>query len=175
MVQKEQFDHEQTVTEKQFVDQFQALWPPKPDQLPSAMRLAHRAMAAFPASPGLLCIAGDLLRMQENVTDEDIGKSLGFYEKAIEADPNWADALEELGHVYDIHHENFDRAIPCFRKAISLGAGWTAYAGLAKSLAQSGRRLEALEELSHTKCPFTDHALIQNVRDEINAGDWDKT
>lgn len=162
------------MTEEQFVDQFQALWPPDPDQLPSAMALAQRALATFPASPGLLCIAGDLLRMQENVTDEDIGRSIGFYEKAIEADPDWADAYEELGHVYDVYDDNFDRAMACFRKAIALGAGWTAYAGLAKSLAQAGRRAEALEELSPVNCTFWEDASIQKVRDEINAGDWDE-
>jgi tetratricopeptide (TPR) repeat protein len=162
------------MTEDHFIHQFQAAWPPKPDELPDLVKLSETAVACFPASPGLLCIAGDLLRMQENITDDDIAKSIAYYEKAIEADSDWADAHEELGHIYDVYDNNFDRAISYFRKAISLGAGWTAYAGIAKSLVQDGFNTEALAELTPEKCPFWNHDSIQKVRNKIESGDWNK-
>lgn len=162
------------MTEDHFIFQFQTAWPPKPDELPGLFKLSETAVACFPSSPRLLCIAGDLLRMQENIAGDAISKSISYYEKAIEADPDWSEAYEELGHVYDVYHNKFDHAISCFRKAITLGAKWTAYTGLSKSLAQTGRRAEALEELSLEKCPFGELESIQKVRNEIDAGYWDE-
>jgi hypothetical protein len=60
-----------------------------------------------------------------------------------------------------------------FRKAIELGAGAGSWVGLARVLAEMGRREEALTLLAADTCPHASVREVVDVRGEIKDGRWD--
>lgn len=161
------------MNELEYVNCIMSIWPPSTQELQSVIKLAEEALLRFPSSSKLHCIAGDLQLLHDEVTELNLKKSIGYNEKAIQVDRNCAEAYESLGHIYDVRYDYFEKAIGYFRKAIELGAGVTAYAGLARSLAQSGKRDEALQGLSLKRCPFANHPMICKLTEELLDGAWD--
>src|SRR5262245_54422998 len=73
---------------------------------PETMRLADEATRAFPRSPKLWCLRGYLIQGALNSCPHNLSEALASYQKAIEADPSFADAWEAAGDFYrDILHD----------------------------------------------------------------------
>lgn len=161
------------MNELECIDCIMENWPPTAQELPSVIKFAESALLQFPSSSKLLCIAGDLQLLHDVVTEENINDSIAYNEKAIQVDKSCAEAFESLGHIFDVHYDDYENAIGYFRKAIELGAGETAYAGLAKSLAQSGKRGKAMKELTLARCPFANHPMISKLKKDLLDGAWD--
>ncbi len=80
---------------------------------------------------------------------------------------------QSLGYFFDAVDERLDEAERMFRKALEFGAGAGSWAGLARVLAELGRREEALELLAHHRCPHANPRDVVDVRGEIEDGRWD--
>lgn len=65
-----------------------------------------------------------LYRLDENLTPELLttqsDRAISFYELALEAYPNYTQAMEELGSVYAIERKDLVKAVPLFEQAYTL-------------------------------------------------------
>ena len=91
------------------------------------------------------------------------------YETAIARFPNDPEAYESLGFWYDIQNE-FALAETCFRNAMERSNSDSPVLGLARVLAQMGRRSEALAALTQCSSPELPEAI--SLTEEIRNGDW---
>lgn len=96
-----------------------------------------------------------------------------YLRKATELCPDSCEAWESLGFALDNVENDATGAEAAFRRAISLGGGEWSFAGLARVLAEAGRREEALRLLSESECPYHSHEEVVLMRTEIKAGSWD--
>ena len=116
------------------------------------VELVERALRDYPNSAKLWCVLGDAIQMAgltEEIAPYPPDEVLRCYEKAASLDASCAEAQEEIGYYYDVLVDDPKRAVVAFRAAIRLGAGKTAFIGLARSLAEVGdanAALAALEE-----------------------------
>lgn len=161
------------MTEQDYLDEIWSLWP-NDDDAPDErlLLLVNDAQAAFPESSELQAMCGDVYSLFE---DAEAARSC--YLRAIELDPTNAEALEELGDIYDIHDENPAAAEDCFRRAIAAGketgeGSPFAYAGLARVLAERGDKESALQLLEPRNCPFAHDPTVAEMRREIAQGLW---
>ena len=135
------------------------------------VKLSNAAVEACPWSAELWYLRGLILHKCEelpNVTREDYRRS---YERAIECDAGFVEAYVELGYTLDVYYDDFPGAESAFRKAIALGGGEGAYVGLARVLAQQGRRRSALRLLYRVEAR-SGSALVQSMIREIEDGQW---
>ena len=158
--------------ESEFMEKAMSMWPSGDESAIEALAIAREGLRMYPCSAKLLCIVGDLLQLRD-ATDDAIVESRRCYQNAIASDLSCSEAYESLGYLSDVYDNNFLLAISYFEKAIGLGAGEWSYVGLARSLAQDGRREEALHALCPDRCPFHDKAPVSEMREEILAGAWD--
>ncbi len=131
------------------------------------------ALHAFPSSSRLWNLRGDLIQLDDEAdaryTLED---ALASYRRAAELDDTYADAFENIGYYYDVHEDDPERAEGYFRRALDLAARRSTFTGLARVLAQIGRRQEALELLAERRCPYCSSDDVRALRSEIEAGLW---
>ncbi len=75
----------------------------------------------------------------------DYGAAHAFYEEAVELDPKFAQALTDLGAIYDFRLGNLAKAARLYRRAIRLQPGNpVAYSNLARVMGESGHARQAL-------------------------------
>lgn len=96
-----------------------------------------------------------------------------YYQRAISLSPWDHEAWEGLGFALDVLRDDSFGAEDALRKAIDMGAGPTAYAGLARLLSERGDRDSALAVLSEPYCKYCHENEIAIRRQEILRGDWD--
>ena len=124
------------MTEPEYIDRIRDEFAGRNRATLEVMRRINEALEEFPASPALWCLRGDLIQLSDddNFTLED---ALESYKKAIELDPNNAEAYEAIGHFYNAVNADPATAESYFRKAVVLGGG------------ESSKRelVEVLEEL----------------------------
>jgi hypothetical protein len=164
-----------TMTEQQYLERIADLWPcagETPTQ--ELVELGTAAVNDFPSSPGLLCLRGDLYQLEVPAGSDhfDPNIPLQLYQRALSLDNANADALTEIGYIYDTYFDDYARAEGAFRAAIALGSDHMSYSGLARVLAEVGRSNEALSLLSPDQCPYSDHPSIRDLRREIVEGCW---
>ena len=97
-------------------------------------------------------------------------EALRSYEQATRINPDDAEAHVEIGYYYDVLADTPQQAVPAFRRAIALGAGKTAYLGLARSLAELGDDKSALGVLED--CPYQGDPDMHKLKNEIREGQW---
>lgn len=98
--------------------------------------------------------------------------SKASYLKAIAINPDFAQGHESLGYYYDVIEEDYHSSVLHFRKALALEKRLNCYIGLARVLAQTGHKQEALLLLSPESCPHAEDMDVQIMRQEIEAGMW---
>ncbi len=137
------------------------------------VELVERALRDYPNSAKSWCALGEAIEMA-GLTEESPpyppDEVLRCHEKAASLDANCAEAQEEIGYYYDVLVDDPQRAVVAFRKAIRLGAGTTAFIGLARSLAEIGDASAALAVLEETT--EQDDPDVRKIRDEILSGEW---
>jgi tetratricopeptide (TPR) repeat protein len=141
---------------------------------PDGLRLVELALAEHPQSSRLWNRRGDLIQLlDDDLASYSLNGARDSYERARAADPNDPEAYESLGYFLDAVDEQLDEAERMFRKAIELGAGAGSWVGLARVLAEMGRREEALTLLAADTCPHASVREVVDVRGEIKDGRWD--
>jgi len=173
------------------IDEVRELW--SNEALDAAIFAGEAAVAEFGEDAELLDLLGDMLYtrhinawlgawfewMESGADDgerpeqltEDAKGSLQCYERARDADPDWAEPWVSIGYWHDCF-EQFEVAETCFRRAIELEASMWSYYGLARVLAQQGRTGEALQLIDG--CSFKEDAQIEKMREEVVGGEWDR-
>jgi len=89
------------VTEAQYIDQLKSLWPEESRASREVLSLAAEAVRDFPRSATLWFLRGQPITM---APDDYIFSGLDAicsFQQAIELDPAFTDAYEELGRCYD--------------------------------------------------------------------------
>jgi tetratricopeptide (TPR) repeat protein len=135
--------------------------------------LVERALRDYPNSAKLWCVLGDAIQMAgltEEIAPYPPDEVLRCYEKAASLDAECAEAQEEIGYYYDVLVDDPQRAVVAFRAAIRLGAGKTAFIGLARSLAEIGDASAALAVLE--ECTDQHDPDVRKIREEILSGEW---
>jgi len=84
--------------------------------------LADEAVRDFPRSAKLWCLRGDLIQLGPENTPHSLDDALACFQRAIEIDPGFAEAWEELGHFYHVVLDDETGAQPYFREAERLKA-----------------------------------------------------
>ena len=165
-------DREVPMDENKLAKRLWRLMAERPATTAETVKLSQSAVEQCPWSAELWYLRGMILDRCEslsNFTREDYRRC---YERAIECDPGCADAYVELGYVLDTYYDDFAGAERAFRKAIALGSrGDDVYVGLARVLAQQGRRRSALR-LLHRVASRKLSDRIASMIHEIEEGIW---
>ena len=93
-------------------------WPRGPGDEVSLETIARAgdAVQAFPLSPKLWVIRGDLLQLGPGDSPYPLEESLVCYRRAIEIDPRFAEAWESAAHFYDAVLGDEEAAAPYFKE-----------------------------------------------------------
>jgi tetratricopeptide (TPR) repeat protein len=130
------------------------------------------AICEHPRSARLWELRGDVIQLLgEPLETYDLPEALRSYQHAVELDPQYARAHEAIGHYLDAVEDHPAQAEGWFRRALERGDSSSAWSGLARVLAQLGRRAEAIQLLE--SCPQAADPAVQEVREEIERGEWD--
>lgn len=130
------------------------------------------ALSEHPLSARLWDLRGDVIQLLgEPIEAYDLQEALRSYQRAVELDPQYARALESIGHYLDAVEDRPADAEEWFRRALECGDSSSAWSGLARVLAQLGRRSEAVELFE--SCPHAGDPDVEAVREEIARGEWD--
>lgn len=161
------------------LDRIGAMWDEDPDQVHRSLRVA---IAEHPLSGSLLDVLADLICYAERVANptsenphavytlEDAEK---LYKQAFTLEPTNPAPCESLGYFYNVYRGDYASAETYFRKAILLGGGIDCYTGLARTLAEAGRKQEGLALLDSSDCSLVNETQCRALRDEIAEGRWD--
>jgi tetratricopeptide (TPR) repeat protein len=112
------------MTETDYISELKSCWPRdeagKREASMETLALADAAVRAFPRSAPLWVIRGNLLQLGPQDCPLLLEESLACYKKAIEIDPQCAEAWEEAGHFYDAVLDDENAARPFFEQAARL-------------------------------------------------------
>lgn len=157
---------------QEHIDTIASKWPKGKEASSEILALAEEAVSAFPQSAKLWCMRGDLIQMSALEANYELADATASYQQAVTVDPLFGEAYESIGYYYDVVEINFAVSELAFRKAVELGEGQDSYFGLARVLAEQGKRDEALAALAPENCPFHSEFEIEILRDEIAEGQW---
>lgn len=89
--------------ENDYITQLKARWPrTHSDEVPlETIVLADEAVRAFPQSPRLWCIRGDLIQLGPEDNPHSLDDARACYQRATEIDPQFVEAWESLGHFHN--------------------------------------------------------------------------
>jgi len=128
-----------SMNEIEYIDRIRAEFATRDTATEEVMNKVDQALEQFPTSPALWCLRGDLIQLSDG-EDYTLEDALNSYQRAIELDPNNAEAYEAIGHYYNAVNDDPVRAEPYFKKAIALGGGEGSERGLAEVLEELGQK-----------------------------------
>src|ERR1044072_1102820 len=105
------------MTEDEYISQLRAGWPHDSDASLEVIALADDAVRAFPQSARLLVMRGNLIELGPKSCPHPLEEALRCYQRAVELDPQFVEAWEEIGHYYDAVLSDEAAAQRCFREA----------------------------------------------------------
>ena len=142
----------------------------------SIRTLLEGALEAYPDSSSLWCIKGDFILLTTRAWDNDfdVDARIRCYEKAVDLDQTNYYSYEGLGYVMDVYRDDYVAAEQYFRKSILLGGGLPSFLGLARVLAETERRVSALNLIAEATSRFGKHPDIIELTAEIASGIWDR-
>lgn len=112
------------MTEAEYIAELKSRWPKdengERETTLETLAFADEAVRAFPQSARLWVIRGDLFQLGPKECPAPLKESLVCYKKAIEIDPQFAEAWEEAGHFYDAVLNDQHTAQPYFQEAARL-------------------------------------------------------
>jgi hypothetical protein len=104
-----------------YIERLKSLYPAKGEEASNqTLALADEAVRAFPESPKLWCMRGDLIQLGAEDIPHALVDALASYEQAIAIDSKCVEAYEEIGHFYDAVMDDAERAKPFFHQAAVL-------------------------------------------------------
>lgn len=100
----------EAVTENDYIEELKNRWPrtAKTKAMIEAITFADEATRAFPRSPKLWCMRGNLIECGPENSPHSLDEALASYKRAIEIDPQFIDAWEYAGDFYQevLHKED---------------------------------------------------------------------
>jgi len=108
------------VTEEEYFQRIRSQWPRKEEASLRLIALADEAVAQHPRSARLWCMRGNLLTLGPKDNPHSLADALASYQRAVEVDPAFAEAWEEIGHHYDAILDDEDGSRPFFERAAAL-------------------------------------------------------
>ena len=90
------------MSEEDFIEELRRRWPREASQdvVLETLALADEATRAFPRSAPLWVMLGDLIQLGPKSTPHPLLEALASYQRAIEIDPKFASAWEEMAHFH---------------------------------------------------------------------------
>lgn len=105
------------MTEDDYISQLRAGWPQDSDASLEVIALADEAIGAFPRSARLLVMRGNLIQLGPETCHHPLEEALRCYRRAVELEPEFAEAWEEIGHYHDAVLDDEEGARPYFDRA----------------------------------------------------------
>lgn len=105
------------MTENDYFSQLRDGWPKGRDASLQIIALADEAVRAFPQSARLWVMRGDLIQLGPESCPHPLEESLASYQRAVEVDPQFAEAWDEIGHYHDAVLSDEAAAQRYFREA----------------------------------------------------------
>lgn len=109
------------MTEEQYIVNLKLLGPMAQERETSlqAIELADEAVQAYPASAKLWCIRGDYIQLGPENCPHDLQEALLSYQRAVQVEPNCADAYDSIAYFLDAVENKPEEAKHYFKKAAS--------------------------------------------------------
>lgn len=110
------------MTEEEYIFELGKGWPGRGDASLKTVAFADEAVRAFPRSPKLWCMRGDIIQLGPENCPHDLEEALASYKRAIEIEPSFAEAWESVGHFLKNVLDDEAAAEPYFREADKLAS-----------------------------------------------------
>lgn len=95
------------MNENEYIAELRMRWPrgssssePNFEATPETIAIADQAVAAFPNSPKLWCMRGDLIQLGSEDSPHSLDDAWACYQRATEIDPQFVEAWESLGYFH---------------------------------------------------------------------------
>src|SRR2546426_11405354 len=110
------------MTEDEYISELRSRWPRKhsDDVSLETIALADEAVRAFPLSARLFVVRGNLIQLGPESCPHPLEEALRSYQRAVEINPRFAEAWEEIGHYHDAVLDDEKSAQTYFREAVRL-------------------------------------------------------
>jgi len=110
------------MTEDDYISDLRARWPhdDASDATLEIIAVADEAVRSFPLSARLWEMRGRLIQLGPESVPHPLEESLRSFQRAVDIDPQFADAWDEIGHYYDVVLDDEKAAREYFDKAKSL-------------------------------------------------------
>jgi tetratricopeptide (TPR) repeat protein len=105
------------MTEAEYINELKARWPRSGEASLETIALVDEGVRMFPQSPRLWYMRGDLIQLGPERCPHSLDDALFSYQQAIEIDPLFVAAWEEIGYFYDNVLDDEATAQPYFREA----------------------------------------------------------
>ena len=91
------------MNESEYISELRVRWPRElgREATPETIALVDEAVRAFPDSPKLWCMRGDLIQLASESCPHSLDDAGACFLRAIALDPCFAEAHEEAAHFYD--------------------------------------------------------------------------
>ena len=110
-----------SMEEMAYIERLKSLYPAEGEEASTqTLALADEAVRAWPESPKLWCMRGDLIQLGAADIPHELADALASYERAIAIDPKCVEAYEEIGHFHDAIMDDPESAKPFFHQAAVL-------------------------------------------------------
>src|SRR5215218_4084571 len=88
------------VTESEYIEELKKRWPRTGEGTKETIAFADEATRAFPRSPKLWCMRGNLVELGLGNSPYSVEDAIASYKRAIEFDPQFIQAWEDIGYLY---------------------------------------------------------------------------
>lgn len=105
------------MNENDYIEELKKRWPRRGKATIEAITLADEATRAFPHSPKLWCMRGNLIEHGPENSSRSLDDALASYKRAVEVDPQFIQAWENIGDFYHDVLDEKDKAKPYFHEA----------------------------------------------------------
>ena len=107
------------MTEDDYISKLRSRWPREhcDDVTLETIALVDEAVRTFPLSARLLVMRGNLIELGPEDCPYCLDDALACYQRAIEINPQFAEAWEEIGYFYHNVRDDETTAQPYFREA----------------------------------------------------------
>lgn len=131
------------------------------------IRRGYELLERYPRNAYLWRMCGNLIEMSRSRSFQ-IDEARYCYEQTIELRPDHFQGYEDLGDWYSCRCADFQTAIRYYRRAFELGNEDSSRIELARALAHTGRKTEALSELE--QCRDRNSTDYSEARQDILEG-----
>ena len=89
------------MTEEDYIQELRDRWPKECEATLETIARADEAVHTFPQSSRLWVMRGNLIELGPEACPHPLEEALSCYQRAVELDPQFTEAWEEIGAYYD--------------------------------------------------------------------------